>query len=252
MESWFERDRFWDEFSPVLFGPRRWEAVPQGVDHLLERLGNPPAGARILDLCCGPGRYALELTRRGYAVTGVDRTRRYLDEARKRADDESLKVELVQEDMRRFVRPSAFDVAISIFTSFGYFEDQADDLQVARNLRLSLRPGGKLVIDVMGKEAIARNYTERDWYWVDKENDVLMLEERNLRPGWSWMESEWTLIAGNQKHRGTIALRLYSGAELVALLREAGFAAVDLFGAMDGAPYDHAAKRLIAVATTEG
>jgi len=53
--------------------------------------------------------------------------------------------------------------AINLFTSFGYFEDPADDLQVARNLHESLKPGGKLVMEMMGKEVLARRPALHRW-----------------------------------------------------------------------------------------
>jgi SAM-dependent methyltransferase len=246
MTDWFDQDEFWAEFAPVLFGPERWERTPDAANHVLERLG-VAAGASILDLCCGPGRYALEFARRGFCVTGVDRTIAYLDEARRRADVEGLKVELVREDMRSFVRPGGFDAAVNLFTSFGYFEDPADDLRVARHLHESLRPGGKLLMELIGREVIAAQFQERDWYWVDRERGLRMLEERNLRPGWDWIESTWTLLGGPETVTRTISHRLYTGSELAALLRRAGFASVELFGSLDGTPYDQRAKRLVVV-----
>ena len=74
-------------------------------------------GASILDLCCGPGRHSLELSRRGFSLTGVDRTKSYLEKARKQAETEGLKVEFIQEDMRSFCKSNTFDVVINLFTS---------------------------------------------------------------------------------------------------------------------------------------
>jgi SAM-dependent methyltransferase len=250
MTQWFDQDEFWAEFAPVLFGPERWEQATEGADQILERIGVSP-GARILDLCCGPGRYALEFARRGFRVTGVDRTVAYLDEARRRADTEGLKVELIREDMRNFVRPDGFDAAVNLFTSFGYFEDAADDLRVARNLHESLRPGGKLLMELVGREIIAAHFTPRDWSWIDRDRGIRILEERTLRPGWDWIESTWTLLGGPEEVRRTFAHRLYAGSELAALLRQAGFSTAELFGSLDGTPYDQAAKRLVVVATKE-
>ena len=58
--------------------------------------------------------------------------------------------------MRSFVRPDAFHLALSLFTSFGYFEDECDDLQVLRNVHRSLKPQGVLVMDVVSKERLAK------------------------------------------------------------------------------------------------
>lgn len=247
MTTWYERDDFWETFLPTLFSGRRWEMVPTEVDSLLQLAGLEP-GAHVLDLCCGPGRHSLELARRGFRITGVDRTALYLDAARQKATEEGLEIEFVQEDMRRFVRPAAFDAAVNLFTSFGYFEDPADDLQVAQNLHTLLKPGGKLVIEMMGKEVLARVFRERDWAWLDEEEGIIMLEERKLCQGWGWIESTWTLLRRGERKSYTISHRLYAGTELATLLRQAGFASVALFGGLDGIPYDQNARRLVAVA----
>jgi SAM-dependent methyltransferase len=249
MSEWFERDEFWADFAPVLFGPSRWENTAAAVDKVLTLLELSP-GERVLDLCCGPGRHSLELARRGYRPTGVDRTARYLDEARRRAVSAGLEVEWVQEDMRRFVRPEAFGAAINLFTSFGYFDDPEDDRRVARNLCASLRPGGKAILDVHGKETLARNFRERDWSRVDGNESLILLEERSLALDWSRLNFTWTLVGPQGQRSESLSLRLYSGTELAALLREAGFATVTLFGGLDGRPYDHRAERLVVVAAT--
>jgi len=247
MIAWYDRDDFWETFLPTLFSQRRWEAAPAEVDNLLELTGLEP-DAHVLDLCCGPGRHSLEMARRGFRVTGVDRTACYLEAARQKAAEEKLEVEFVREDMRHFSRPGAFDAALNLFTSFGYFEDPADDLQVARNLCISLKPGGKLVMEMMGKEVLARVFQERDWFWLDEEAGAIMLEERTLSQGWGWIENTWTLLQGNKRKAYTISHRLYAGTELASLLHQAGFASVALFGGLDGSSYNQHARRLVALA----
>jgi SAM-dependent methyltransferase len=246
VNAWHEDDAFWEAFGPHMFTDDRLKLARSEVDTLIALLKLEP-GAKVLDLCCGPGRHALELARRGYAVTGVDRTRSYLDRARNQAAGEGLKVELVQSDARDFVRPAAFDAALNLFTSFGYFEDPADDLKLARNLCASLRAGGKAIVDIIGKEPLAHRFRERDWY--QHPDGTIFLEERKIRGAWERIESRWVRVRSDAaKAEGTISLRLYSGTELAALLRQAGFAAVDLHGNLAGSPYDHRAERLIAVA----
>jgi SAM-dependent methyltransferase len=199
----------------------------------------------VLDLCCGPGRHSLELARRGFKVTGLDRTASYLEQARSRAHEEGLDIEFVQEDMRAFCRPDAFDGAINVFTSFGYFEDPAEDRKVLANLYRSLKPGGCVLLDTMGKEVLARLYRGSDWR---EQDGVLYLEERNVQPGWGWIENRWIMIEGTEWKEFTLGHRLFSATELMALFKEAGFASADVYGSFEGAPYDHNARRLIVVA----
>ena len=157
MSEWFDDDNFWQTFADYMFSPERLAATGAEVDRMISLLG-VASGARILDLCCGPGRHSLEFARRGYLVTGVDRTRSYLDKARTSAAVEQLVVEFVESDMREFARAATFDGAINFFTAFGYFDDPTEDLKVARNLSSSLKPDRRLLIDVIGKEIIAARF----------------------------------------------------------------------------------------------
>ena len=91
MSAWYDDDRFWQEAAPLLFRQARWEAAEEEVDQLLELL-ELPEGAAVLDMACGPGRHALELARRGFRVTGVDRTQIYLNEAARGAEEAGLKI----------------------------------------------------------------------------------------------------------------------------------------------------------------
>jgi SAM-dependent methyltransferase len=245
--AWYENDRFWQAALPILFPEERRRAAAGEVENLL-RLAGISEGGAVLDLPCGVGRHSVELARRGFRVTGVDRTRLYLEKAARAAQQAGVRLQLVQEDMRRFCRRGAFALAVNLFTSFGYFEDPLDDRRVLENFRSSLQPGGALVMEMMGKEILARIFRERDWHRV---GDWMVLEERRLTRSWSWIENRWTLIAagsGAQRVELDLSHRLYSAAELVGLLESVGFGAVEVFGDLGGSPYDQNAGRLVAVA----
>jgi SAM-dependent methyltransferase len=240
---WYENDRLWEAMSGILFRVERWDAATKEIDYLIDLL-ELPSEADVLDLCCGPGRHSIDLARRGYKVTGVDRTEQYLTVARDKAAWEGLKIEFVQKDMRQFSRPEAFDVTFSMFTSFGYFDDSGDDRIVVENVFSSLKPGGKWVIDVIGKEVLARIFQARDWDEID---DAIILEERTPNADWSIIKMRWILIKNGQMEEFILNLRLYSAQELSTLLKSVGFSRVNVYGDLKGAPYDHKAKRLIVV-----
>lgn len=242
---WFENDRFWQALAPVLFGEQRLSATPEQADQLVALLGIAP-GARVLDLCCGPGRFSLELARRGYRVTGVDRQPDYLARARAAAAAEGLELELVAEDMRRFTRPAAFDAVINMFTSFGYFADPADDRLVLEHARAALAPGGRILLELMGREVLARVFRERDWERA--EDGSILLQERRLAPDWGWIDNRWILLRDGHAEEFTFGHRLYTGTELAALLRACGFGDVQVYGSLAGAPYDQRAGRLVVCA----
>jgi SAM-dependent methyltransferase len=243
-QSWYEQDGFWETCAPALFTSERMLSTKQEVEQIVSLLKLQP-GANVCDLCCGPGRHSLELGRLGYDVTGVDRTGQYLEEAKKQADDQGISIRFVQEDMRRFCEPEAFDAVINVLTSFGYFEDAEDDKRVLKNVYTSLREGGKLLIDMMGKEVLARIFQEKRWR---EEDGLIILEEAKASEDRGRIDSRWIIIRDEKREECRFSLRIYSAAEIGELLKSCGFERVEIFGDLSGSPYDDAAQRLVVVA----
>ncbi len=242
---WYQDDAFWHTFGPYLFTQQRFAHATVECDHVLA-LAKPPGGCRICDLCCGPGRHSLEFARRGFQVTGVDRTTAFLDQARQAADREALPIEWVREDLYAFERPDTFDLVVNLYTSFGYSPDPHADEQALRHIRASLRPGGTLVMELIGREILARVFRERDWHHAH--DGALFLEERRLGEAWRSIDVRWILIKDGRAEEHAFSHRLFSGSQLASMLEDAGFGQVAVFGSLLGEPYDHTAKRLVAVA----
>jgi SAM-dependent methyltransferase len=244
IKPWHDQDTFWDTVEPILFAQQRLSDAPLEVEKIISLL-RLQQGMKVLDLCCGVGRHSIELARHGFSVTGIDRTQIFLDKASKFAANEGLEAEFVREDMRAFYRPEAFNAVVNLFTSFGYFEDQEEDRQVVKNVYCSLKAGGVFLIDMMGKEVLARIYQERDWH---EEDGILILEERKITKNWSWMENRWIMLKDNNRVELNLSHRIYSAVELNSLLTDCGFAHTNIYGDLGGRAYDHAAKRLVMVA----
>ena len=240
MAAWYEKNAFWHSMAPKLFSKGQMERTVSETEQLTKLTAvSPPC--KVLDLCCGPGRHSVELARRGYRVTGVDRTREYLDEAGKNFPD----IEFIEADMRDFRRTDAFSLVLNLYTSFGYFEDPADDRKVLENVYESLVPGGKFVMELMGKEVLARIFRERDWH---EEDGIIYLEERRVLDDWKWVEARWLKLDGEKMDEYTVSHRLYSARELKELLTESGFGEIGIYGSLAGISYDQNAERLVAVA----
>lgn len=241
-KAWHEQDRFWDRLKPHMFTTSKVGNAPEEAKKFILLL-KIPSKKHILDLCCGVGRHSIALARQGFKVTGVDRTESYLKEARKKA--KGLKIEFIQEDMRKFCRPDAFNVAICMFTSFGFFDDQKDDRKVIENVYKSLKSKGRFLIDVMGKEVLARIFKER--MWSKEENGVIFLQEHKIIENWEKIKNRWIAMKGDKKIEFKFSHRIYSAVELSNLLKECGFKKVEVYGNLEGAPYDHKAERLLIV-----
>ena len=145
MSEWFEDESFWIDFYLFMFPEERFAAAREEVEKAIRLLDFK--GSSVLDLCCGPGRHSLVLAEKGLTVTGVDRTDFLLEKARAEAESRGLEIERIQQDMREFVRPESFDLALSMLTSFGYFENKNEDKKVLENIYVNLRKGGYCLID---------------------------------------------------------------------------------------------------------
>ncbi len=243
-QLWYEQDEFWKLITPLLFNSERIRSAGQEVEQVVSLLKLQP-GMSICDLCCGIGRHSVELGRLGYCVTGVDRTGLYIEQAKKKADEQGLNIRFVQDDMRSFCEPNTFDAVINIFTSFGYFEKVTDDERVLENVYKSLKDGGKFLVDIIGKEVLARIFQEKRWY---EEDGTIILEEAKLSEDWSSIENRWIIIRDDKRDEFRFSLRLYSAAQLSELLKSCGFGKVEIHGDLSGTPYDQTAKRLVVVA----
>ena len=244
--EWFESEEFWQDFYAFMFSPERFAAAKEEVSRIMEL--TQCSGGSLLDLCCGPGRHAVEFAQRGFQVTGVDRSPFLLERAREHAStsEAGASVEWVKEDMRTFLRPAAFDLVCNLFTSFGYFKDEDEDLCVLRNIHRSLKDAGVLVIDVLGKERLARTWQSA--ICSPLADGSLLLQRPQLRDDWSRILSEWTLIKDGRTRTFNFEHTVYSGRELKDRLLSSGFQKVQLFGDLQGAPYGLEAARLVAVA----
>lgn len=244
--AWHEDDAFWLAMYPLFFGTKQWAAASQEAEQALALIGAGP-GAAILDLGCGPGRHSLEFARRGCRVTGIDRTPRYLDEARRRAGASGLGVEFILDDMRRFSRPGAFDGAVSLGTSFGYFKDPEDDRRVLLNLYRSLKHEGVLVVEMLGRETVARDFRPAERH--EAGDGTVFLDERSITRNGTWFEKKRRIVVdGGLRHGFHVSHRLYSAAGFAVVLTGCGFSSVETYGDLAASPYDEKAERLVAVA----
>jgi len=242
--EWYNNDEFWDVMSHKLFAVKDPAETKKEIEQIISLTGITP-GSKLLDLCCGQGRHSLEFARRGYKVTGVDRTKRYLEKAKKEAARENLSVEFIEDDMTDFKRKIYFNAIITMYTSFGYFEEHNDNMKVLYNSYSSLKKKGLLLIDVVGKEILQRKFTERESFELD---GITYIEERKVINNWSRIENRWIMLKDNLQKEFKLSHWIYSENELKKMLSNAGFSSVKIFGDLAGKKYDENAERLIAIA----
>ena len=235
MTEWFER-WFGEEYLR-LYPHRNEEDARLVVDLIAAHV--PLAGRRVLDLGCGPGRHAAQLTPHGAAVVGLDLSRTLLRRARE------LRVPaigFVRGDMRRLpFRAGAFQVAVNLFTSFGYFSDEQDDARVLREVARVLVSGGTFVLDYFQSASVRRGLVPKEEQYVGAQRVTI---ERRITPDDRWVIKDLTLEAGSFQER----VRLYDPADLERLLTTAGFTVSHRFGAYDGRKLTEDSPRAIFLA----
>jgi len=156
--SWFDSDHY-----HKLYSHRDTAEAASFVDALVSRL-KPESGVSMLDLGCGAGRHARQLAARGFNVTGLDLAARSIETARQ---FEGRNLRFRRHDMRVPFGSRAYDYVFSFFTSFGYFDDPAEQTAVVRNIVRSLKPGGHLVLDYLNTGYADAHMTPEEVVTVD-------------------------------------------------------------------------------------
>lgn len=238
---WF-RDWFGTEYL-ALYPHRDRAEARRAVDLLRQETGREP-GTRVLDLGCGAGRHLVELEDIGYRATGLDLSMRMLEAAAAVAGAGGL----VRADMRLlpFVSGS-FDVVTSYFTSFGYFDREHEDLQVLREVRRVLVPGGTFLLDFMNADHVVANLRGEDRRTV---SGVEVVQERRLAAEGRIVEKRITVGAreGHARREFVERVRLYRPGELESLLARAGLAPGARFGGYGRTALSRSSARCIILA----
>ena len=242
--EWYEDESFWKATYPFLFSEARFDAAETHVENILNLVGLD--SGPVLDLCCGPGRSAIPLAQRGFQVTAVDRSPFLLGKAKARAAHENLNIEWIESDMREFQRPDAFDLVLNLNTSFGYFDDKDEDIGVLSRILANLKPGGRLVMDLMGKEKLARIFQPTTSEKL--EDGTLLVQRHEIFDEWTRVWNEWIIIKGSEVRTFEFHHTIYSGQELKDRLIAVGFGDVKLYGSFDGEEYGTESNRFVAVA----
>jgi len=223
MTEWFEQ-WFGEEYHALY--PHRDDEDARRAVALIRSVISWRPGDRILDLACGPGRHAAELDRLGGHVVGFDLSRAMLRRARERT-----RARLVRGDMRALpFRDGSFVLAVNLFTSFGYFLDDAEHRLVVRQVAAALAPGGHFVLDYLNAEQVRRTIQLSE---QAKGRDVLVRRRIDSANRFVIKEIELRGRARSFQER----VRLYGADELAALCVDAGLRVVARFGDYDaGAP----------------
>ncbi|WP_130735063.1 cyclopropane-fatty-acyl-phospholipid synthase family protein [Flavobacterium sp. J27] len=213
--SWFDTP-----FYHILYKDRDYQEAQYFMDNLTGYL-NLPEQAKILDLACGKGRHSIYLNSLGYDVTGADLSENSIAEASKFANE---RLQFKVHDMRAICEEK-YDAIFNLFTSFGYFEKDEDNLTTLKAIHNSLNETGLACIDFMNVDYVIANLVPEEVKTVD---DIDFHIKRYVKDNHIFKEIEFT-YEGERYHftEKVQALRL---ADFEQMMEEAGIYLLDIFG----------------------
>jgi SAM-dependent methyltransferase len=150
--AWF-KNWFNTSYYHLLYNKRDFQEAEIFIDNLVAYL-QPKQGAKFFDLACGKGRHSMFLNKKGFDVVGVDLSEESILSA-KHEENETL--HFAVHDMREVFENHSFDVVVNLFTSFGYFDDDQEDVNVLKAVTSVLKEDGFFVLDYLNAKQVVKN-----------------------------------------------------------------------------------------------
>ncbi len=213
--SWFD-----SPYYHILYKDRDYREAQVFMDNLTHYL-NLPENAKVLDLACGKGRHSIYLSQLGFDVLGADLSENSISEASKSNTD---KLHFKVHDMR-IPFEEKFDAIFNLFTSFGYFENDDDNLTTLKAIKESLNEYGFAVIDFMNVNQVLENLVPEEVKTVE---GIDFHIKRYLKDNHIYKEIDFE--DQGQKFHFTEKVKALTLSDFENLMEEAGIFLLDLFG----------------------
>ncbi len=237
--TWY-KDWFGEDYLKVY--PHRNEAeAKQQVDFVINTL-KLPVSYRLLDLGCGGGRHAHELSNRGYHVICLDLSLVLLNIAQKNSGIENCCPRFVRADMRHIPFRAVFDAVLSFFTTFGYFETDEENLQTWLNIQNVLKSGGQFFQDYINKSYVIDHLIPFD---TKTGNGFTLTQERFYNQAEERIEKKILIETDGGVREYFESVRLYTLEEMRTFLAETELELEATFGGFDGSAFTEKSPRLL-------
>mgnify|MGYP000524802940 CR=1 FL=1 len=151
--SWFDSPHY-----HILYKNRDFDEAEFFLKNLTEYL-QPKPKDKILDLACGAGRHSIFLNKLGYNVTGVDLSPNSIEKASEKSNE---RLQFDVHDMREVYKENEFDFVFNMFTSFGYFESDEENIKMLQSVEKTLKPNGVFVLDFFNAEKVIRDLVKEE------------------------------------------------------------------------------------------
>lgn len=203
----------------------------------------------ILDLACGSGRHAVELASRGYKVVGLDLSSTLLKVALESAEAAGVQLPLVRGDVRSIPFADTFGCVLNFFTSFGYFKDEEENLEVLASIRRCLIPGGCFMIDHINTEKAINSLVPEDRSEI---GGLAVIQRRRFDAKTRRIEKTIILRENGERTAYEESVRLYSLDEFSGMINGAGLLIRSVCGGLDGSPFAPDAPRMVVIGEKPG
>lgn len=228
-KDWF-KTWFGSPYYKLLYQHRDDVEAEAFVQRLLDYL-QPSPGARMLDIACGEGRFAVQLANRGYDVVGIDISEETIERAKR---EERKNLRFFIHDMRLPFYSDYFDYAFNFFTSFGYFDQIEDHHQAAQSFAQELKKHGLLIIDYLNRDNVLANLVKKETivrgdYQFDIERG---LEGNHILKTIRFIDGQGT------PRKFVERVAAFSMADFIHIFRQAGLKPVTNFGDYQLNAYD--------------
>lgn len=213
--SWFDTP-----FYHILYKDRDHSEAQLFMDNLTEYLNIPEHG-KILDLACGKGRHSMYLNSLDYDVTGVDLSENSISYAKK------FENETLHFDVHDMCKPygKTFDAVFNLFTSFGYFENEDDNLKTITSIKANLNEYGFGVIDFMNSDFVISNLVPQDIKTVE---GIDFHQKRHVEDG--YIVKTITFTVDNREYNFQERVKALTLNDFKIMFEKAGVYLLDVFG----------------------
>ncbi len=238
-KEWFT-EWFDSPYYHILYKKHDEIEAQRALDNLLHAL-RLPEGARLLDLACGKGRHSRYLAEKGFDVTGLDISQQSIEFA---SQFESDHLAFYQHDMRLPFRHNYYDAVLNFFTSFGYFDNDADHLRSLVNITKGLKTNGLLLLDYFNSDWVRSVVGPPEVKEIDgiAFHTAKWLDEKHV-----YKKVEFDALGDHYRFEERV--RLFTLADFTELMQRAGLCVTATYGDYDLRSFDVVqSKRLILVA----
>ncbi len=224
-----------------IYSHRDSAEAEEDLKQLLTHL-NLPAHPLCLDLGCGFGRHLAYLNERGITTIGFDLSRDLIEYGQ--AQWPNLRLVMVQADMRQIPFRAAFDFVFSFFTSFGYFLDDSENLQVLLEMARVLKPQGGFVIDYLNSTQIRQDLIANDQRHLI---DMSIIQNRRINHAHHMIEKEIIIRDAGGERSHWERIKLYQLADFEMMCDQAGLVITRTYGDYSGGEVEENSPRLIMI-----